>query len=296
MAPLEAPPAAPETGRPSFADLLGWMQDDFAAALDAYLMNPPGPLSEIARAASDPRSFFEARFQLGPTMTGHFTGYYEPELSGALEPSDAFPVPIHAMPSGLVTAPRAEIEPLLAGHEIAWLRDEVDRFFLQVQGSGRIRLEDGGTLRVRFAGRNGHSYRSIGKLLVERGVFDADIDAETLKAWLRADPVRGRAVMAENPSYVMFVALDLPPESGPMGTLCPLSGGRSLAVDPEQTPLGTPVWVETDGISRLCIAQDTGAAIRGLGRADLFFGTGDAAGRAAGRFNHPGRFTPLLPR
>ncbi|WP_299817397.1 MltA domain-containing protein [uncultured Jannaschia sp.] len=296
MAPLEAPHAAPETGRPCFADLPGWTQDDLAAALDAYRQNPPGPLSEIARAASDAKALFEALFRPGSTIPGRFTGYYEPELSGARAPSDAFSVPIHAMPSGPVTAPRAEIEPLLAGHEIAWLRDEVDRFFLQVQGSGRIQFEDGETLRVGFAGRNGHPYRSIGKLLVERGVFDADIDAEALKAWLRADPERGRAVMAENPSYVMFDALDLPPGAGPMGTLCPLSGGRSLAVDPEQLPLGTPVWVETQGIARLCVAQDTGAAIRGPGRADLFFGTGDAAGRAAGRLNHPGRFTPLLPR
>ena len=296
MVASETVPAAPATGRPSFAGLAGWAEDDLAAALAAFRANPPGPLVERARAASDPRAFFETAFRPGATIPGHYTGYYEPELDGSRTRSDAFPVPIHAMPPGPVTAPRAEIEALLAGSEIAWLRDEVDRYFLQVQGSGRIRLDTGETVRVGFAGRNGHPYRSIGKLLVERGVFGPEIDAEALKAWLRADPARGRAVMAENPSYVMFAPVDLPDDTGPMGTLCPLTAGRSLAVDPERTALGTPVWVETDGIARLCIAQDTGSAIRGPGRADLFFGTGEAAGRAAGQLNHPGRFTPLLPR
>ncbi|WP_281826236.1 MltA domain-containing protein [Jannaschia rubra] len=288
--------AAPETGRLSFSCLPGWEADDLDAALAAFRLKPDGPLSRAAQAATDARTFFETHFRPSTPVPGHFTGYYEPEIDGSLKPTDTFPVPIHALPSGGIDAPRAKIEPRLAGHEIVWLRDEVDRFFLQVQGSGRIRLVDGGTLRVGYAGGNGHPYRSIGALLVERGIFGPDITAQALKDWLRADPARGRAVMAENPSYVMFAPVDLPPGSGPRGTLCPVTAHRSIAVDPDHTPLGAPVWVEVDGIARLCIAQDTGSAIRGPGRADLFFGTGDAAGRAAGRLNHPGRFTALEPR
>ena len=287
--PVAHAPAAPETGRLSFADLAGWGEDDLGAALEAFRLNPAG-------TEGDARAFFETRFCPGIPLDGHFTGYFEPEIPASLERSPDFPVPIHTMPEGAVAAPRSEIEPLLAGHEIAWLRDEVDRFFLQVQGSGRLRLPGGGAMRVGYAGTNGHDYRSIGKLLVERGVFGSDITAEALKDWLHADPDRGRTVMQENPSYVMFRPLDLPEESGPMGTLCPVTPGRSLAIDPAHLPLGTPVWIEVDGMARLCIAQDTGSAITGPGRADLFFGTGDAAGRAAGRLNHRGRFIPLVPR
>jgi len=281
--------AAPETGRLCFVDLPGWAEDDLEDALEALRLNP-------ATVEGDARSFFETRFQPGEPIAGHFTGYYEPELDAALTPSDAFPIPIHAMPPTGASAPRATILPMLQGGEIAWLRDEVDRFFLQVQGSGLLRLPDGGTLRVGYSGSNGHPYRSVGKLLSDRGIFGPNITAEALKDWLRADPARGRAVMNENPSYIMFRKMDAPSGQGPLGTLCPVTPLRSLAVDPVHTPLGTPVWIETDSHARLCIAQDTGSAIIGPGRADLFFGTGDAAGLEAGRLNHPGRFIPLLPR
>lgn len=287
--PAPALRAAPETGRLSFSDLPGWQDDDLDEALAAFRGNP-------AKADDDARRFFETRFRPGRPLAGHFTGYFEPELDACLSPSSGFPVPLHALPSDGVSFACADIDAALVGHEIAWLRDEVDRFFLQVQGSGRLRLAEGGALRVGYAGTNGHPYRSIGRLLVERGVFGADITAQALQDWLRADPDRGRALMQENPSYVMFRILDLPEGSGPQGTLCPVTPGRSLAVDVACLPLGTPVWIEVDGIARLCIAQDTGAAIVGPGRADLFFGTGEAAGRAAGRLNHPGRFIPLVPR
>lgn len=289
MSPADTKTAAPETGRLSFADLTGWADDDLEAACAALQQGG-------ASQASDARSFFETKYRPGVPIAGHFTGYYEPEIEADLTPSDEFPVPIHALPPDGATAPRSSIEPLLQGHEIAWLRDEVERFFLQVQGSGRLRLRDGSMMRVGYAGGNGHAYRSIGKALIERGIFDDGISAEGLKNWLRADPVRGRAVMAENSSYVMFRVSDAAPGQGPMGTLCPVTQLRSIAVDPGHTPLGTPVWIETNGHARLCIAQDTGSAIKGPGRADLFFGTGDAAGVAAGELNHPGRFIPLVPR
>ena len=241
------------------------------------------------------------RLRAGPARAVHFTGYYEPEIEGALARSDAFPVPVHAEPPGGVGAARAEIEArdLLAGHEVAWLRDEVDRFFLQVQGSGRVRLAEGGVLRLTHAAKNGHPYVSIGKLLIERGEMDAaTITAEGLKAWLRADRARGVALMRENPSYVMFRVLRARAEEGPPGALgLPVTEGRTIAVDPDEIPLGTPCWIEVDApspIRRLVVAQDVGSAIKGA-RADLFHGTGAAAGVAAGALNHPGRLIPLLP-
>ncbi len=290
------PPAAPETGRPSLSALPGWAEDDPDAALAAFRENPDDALAVAAARAACGRTFFERHFRAGATIPGHVTGYYEPELDGSRTRSDAYPVPIHGLPEDGCAVPRDGIDVAMAGREIAWLRDEVDRFFLQVQGSGRIRLADGGTMRVGYGGSNGHPYRSIGALLVERGVFGPDITADALKDWLRADVARGRAVMAENPSYVFFVRSDAAPEIGPRGTLCPVTAGRSIAVDPEHVPLGTPVWIAVDGIARLCVAQDTGGAIRGAGRADLFFGTGAEAGRAAGRLNHAGTVTPLLRR
>ncbi|UWQ18328.1 murein transglycosylase A [Jannaschia sp. M317] len=290
------PRTAPETGRFSFSDLRGWGADDLDGALAAFRQAPDDPLTDAARNAPDGRTFFETYFAPGPASVGHFTGYYEPELDGSLTQSAAFPVPVHGLPDAGCTHPRAGIDAHLTGQEIVWLRDAVDRFFLQVQGSGRVRLPDGTTLRLGYAGRNGHPYRSIGKLLIERGDFNTDITADALKAWLRADPERGRALMEENPSYVFFAPLDAPSDQGPRGTLCPVTAGRSLAVDPDRTPLGTPIWIEVDGMARLCIAQDTGSAIKGPGRGDLFFGTGDAAGQAAGRLNHVGSFRALVRR
>ena len=229
-------------------------------------------------------------------MEGHLTGYFEPELDAAPAPSADFPVPIHAMPPGGTDAPRARADAALAGHEIAWLRDAVDRFTLQVQGSGRLRLPGGAVVRVGYAGTNGHPYRSVGRQLVASGALAPGLTAERLAAWLRSDPARGRAAMDGNPSYVMFRIIDAPEGQGPPGKLCPVAAGRTVAVDPAYVPLGTPVWVEGPGWARLCIAQDTGAAIVGPGRIDLFCGTGAAAGREAGRLDHPCRVTPLVPR
>ena len=283
-----AVPAAPISGERTFSDLAGWDADDLEEACAAMRLGDP----TVPRG--DARRWFETTYTLGQAIDGHFTGYYEPQIDGSLQASAAFPVPLHGCPGDGPYPPRARIEPVLAGHEVAWVRDEVDRFFLQVQGSGRIRLADGSVLRLGHDGRNGHPYVSIGRLLVERGVFGPDITAAALKAWLRADPDRGRALMDENPSYAMFRRTD--GAGGPMGTLCPVTALRSIAVDPAHTPLGTPVWIEVAGHARLCIAQDTGSAIVGPGRADLFFGTGDAAEAAAGALNEAGRFIPLLRR
>ena len=187
------------------------------------------------------------------------------------------------------------------GLEIAWVDDPVELFFLQIQGSGRIRLPGGRMLRVGYGGANGHPYRSIGAELVRRGIYSAhQVSAQVIRSWVRRNPVAGAELLMHNPSYVFFREVRLATDStGPLGAMNrPVTALRSIAVDPAFTPLGAPVWLEKDGqgkMRRLMIAQDTGSAIKGAQRADIFFGTGDAAGQAAGRLRDPGRMLVLLP-
>jgi membrane-bound lytic murein transglycosylase A len=301
-----------------FADLNGWATDDHRAALAVFLETAdacpnPAVRETVAASASDPRGFFETLFApvlVSDGKPGLFTGYFEPEIDGALNRGGRFNHPIYGLPPELDPArpwlTRREIEErgALAGRglEIAWLADPVDHFFLQVQGSGRIRLPDGTTLRVGFAGKNGHPYHSIGKELVRRGAVSADrISAQTTRDWIRANPDAGQALLWTNPSYVFFRRInDVSSDRGPIGTMgCPVTPLRSIAVDPAFTPLGTPVWIEmadAPGLHRLMVAQDTGSAIIGPQRADVFFGTGDVAGARAGAVRAAGRMIALLPR
>jgi membrane-bound lytic murein transglycosylase A len=281
----------------AFQGLSGWSEDMLLDALDAFRRMEGHPLATFAVAAQDAMDFFPRHFAPGRSRAVQLTGYYEPELPASLVRTDDYRIPLHAMPEGGCSIRRADIDVRLRGLEIAYLRDDVDRFFLQVQGSGRLRLPDGRTVRVRYGGGNGRPYTSIGMLLIERGVFGLGLTADALKAWLRADPVRGRAVMDENESYVFFRFHDGPDADGPIGTMgVPVTPMRSVAADPEHYPLGTPIWLEVGGTGRLVIVQDTGGAIKGPGRIDLFHGTGDAAGLEAGRLNANGRATPLLMR
>jgi membrane-bound lytic murein transglycosylase A len=187
------------------------------------------------------------------------------------------------------------------GLEIAWVDDPVELFFLQIQGSGRIRLEDGTMLRVGYAGANGHPYRSVGVELVRRGIFDAhQVSAAVIQNWVRRNGAEGEELLFHNPSYVFFRDVNqVPANKGPLGAMNrSVTTLRTVAVDPAFHPLGAPVWIEKDGegpMRRLMIAQDTGSAIKGAQRADIFFGTGDEAGRAAGRLRDPGRMVTLLP-
>ena len=177
----------------------------------------------------------------------------------------------------------------------------MELFFLQIQGSGRIRLPDGDVIRVGYGGSNGHTYRSVGRELVRRGVYEPhQVSAEVIKNWVRRNPEEGRDLLHHNPSYVFFRRIDeVPSEDGPLGAMNrSVTKGRSIAVDPAYTPLGAPVWVEKKGASplhRLMVAQDTGSAITGPQRGDIFFGTGAVAGRAAGRLRDGGRMAVLLP-
>lgn len=289
-----------------FAGLIGWETDDLEKALTAYVSTVSAdrrglPLPGMGSA----RSFFENAFQ--PVLisdAAFYTGYYEPELPGSLQRTERFCVPLHAPPANLsegeVWYDREAIETgnLLAGHEIVWLDDRLEAFLAQVQGSVRIRLADGGVVRLSFAAKNNHPYCSIGQELIRRGEgVDGRISVDQIRLWARRNPDALGNLLHLNPSYVFFRKLDLPAEAGPLTTMQrPAVPLRTLAVDPAYVPLGTPVWVEAEGIRRLMVAQDTGGAIKGAGRGDIYVGSGPEAGRIAGSMQLRGRMVALLPK
>lgn len=302
-----------------FGQLDGWADDDHAAALETFL-NTCRDMKDVdwrnlctfAGADPDPRQFFELLFRPVLIDDGNdalFTGYFEPELDGDLYPSDRFRYPVYAMPPEAETSnpwlPRRAIleSDVMKGRglEIAYVDDPVELFFLQIQGSGRIRLPNGNYIRVGYRGANGQPYRSIGVELVRRGVYDAhQVSADVIKNWVRRNPQDSRELLYHNPSYVFFREVSqVPADKGPLGAMNrSITDMRTIAVDPSYVPLGAPVWIEKQGadpLHRLMIAQDTGSAIKGAQRADVFFGTGDAAGRAAGKLRDPGRMMVLMP-
>jgi len=304
-----------------FSDLDQWDRDDHTAALSVFLntcqdMDEPdwATLCAVAKAQKpeNARSFFELFFRpvlITDGADAMFTGYFEPELEGSRRQSTRYRYPVYKMPPEAKAAKpwltRRQIRTgaVMAnrGLEIAWVDDPVELFFLQIQGSGRIRLPGGKSIRVGYAGFNGHSYRSIGVEVVRRGIYNAhQVSAQVIKVWVRRNPDAGRELLFHNPSYVFFRELrNLSADLGPRGAMNrSITTLRSVAVDPKFTPLGAPVWLEKDGrfpIRRLMIAQDTGSAIKGAQRADIFFGTGDLAGEAAGQLRDPGRMIVLMP-
>jgi len=284
------------------------------------------------------RRFFESNFvphRVAGEPPGLVTGYYEPELNGSRQRTGKFQIPVYRRPDDLVQMKpdllralfndsfsvmrrkgeqlvpyytRAEIEAgALEGRglELLYLDDPVELFFMQVQGSGRVRLTDGSWVRLGYAAKNGHSYTSIGKRLAERKENrPRSLTMEGLKTWLRADPARGRGLMQENKSYVFFHELpQAQTGEGPLGAQgVTLTPGRSLAVDAAYHSLGTPIFVTAPDLEvggalfrRLMIAQDVGSAIKGPQRGDIFFGTGEAAGAIAGTTKEAARFVVLLP-
>ncbi|SEO10533.1 membrane-bound lytic murein transglycosylase A [Salinihabitans flavidus] len=303
----------------SFEALNGWASDDHTKALEVFQKTCPDmdapdwrSICAAARDFSDARKFFELLFRPVLIEDGKealFTGYYEPELDGSRTPSERFRYPVYRMPPEARTAQtwlsRSEIETagIMEGRrlEICWVDDPVELFFLQIQGSGRIRLPDGSYLRVGYGGSNGHSYRSVGVELVRRGIYRShQVSAQVIKNWVRRNPLKGSELLRHNPSYVFFREVSqVPADAGPLGAMNrSVTAMRSVAVDPEFVPLGAPVWIEKEGddpMRRLMVAQDTGSAIKGAQRADIFFGTGDAAGGRAGRLKDGGRMVVLLP-
>lgn len=309
-------------------------------------------LAEQLPAAASVRDFFETQFlpyrvaNADGSVQGLATGYYEPLLRGSRRREGPYRYPLYAAPADLLIVdlaeinpelkhlhlrgrlegrrvlpyyPRAEIErglPALAGKELLWVDDPVDLFFLQVQGSGRVRLPTGELVRVGYADQNGQPYKSIGRYLVEQGELKLEqASMQGIKAWGAANPARLDALLDQNPSYVFFRELpqtdggqssttDGPMTAGgPVGALgVALTPERSIAVDPRYIPLGAPVFLATSWpgsaqpLARLVLAQDSGGAIRGAVRADYFWGFGDAAGAQAGRMRQSARMWVLLPR
>lgn len=319
------------------------------------------------------RAFFQERFRPWAVTdrgapVGLFTGYYEPSLRGSRRRHGPYRTPLYRTPRDLVSVDLGAFREDLAGRriagrvrdgrllpypersaiasgalegrdlEIVWVDDPVDAFFLHIQGSGRVVMEDGSVLRLGYAGQNGHPYTAIGRELVARGALALEeVSMQSIRRWLAEHPEEAPEVMAANASFVFFRTLDGP---GPLGSLgVPLTPGRSLAVDRTFLPLGAPVWLSgwmpepaapeeasqrsrppaldageptshpdeagagppsTDAgrrpLRRLLVAQDTGGAIRGPVRGDLFWGPGDRAAATAGRMKHEGRLWLLLPR
>ena len=309
-------------------------------------------------AAASAREFFEKHFlpyrvaNADGSVQGLATGYYEPLLRGSRRKEGPYRYPLYAAPADLLNVdlaeinpelkhlrlrgrlegrrvvpyyPRAKIEqglPALAGKELLWVDDPVDLFFLQIQGSGRVRLPSGELARVGYADQNGQPYKSIGRYLVEQGELTLEqASMQGIKAWAAAHPARLDALLNQNPSYVFFRELPQSEEGqssspegpvttagpaatdGPVGALgVTLTPERSIAVDPRYIPLGAPVFLATTWpgsaqmLARLVLAQDSGGAIRGAVRADYFWGFGDAAGAQAGRMRQSAKMWVLLPR
>jgi membrane-bound lytic murein transglycosylase A len=304
------------------AELPGWGEDAPAFALAAFARVADAPDGRVAprlralaaEAATAPaaaaRAFVEARFAPVPprddAAPGLLTGYHEPTLPAALAPSPRFRTPIFAPPPDpLRGLPRAAIRAgALAGRglELFWLDDPVEAFFLETQGSGRLRLPDGALRRVGFAARNGRPWRSPGRMLVEAGEIAAEtVSAAAVKTWLRAHPARAEALLDACEAVAFFETRDLDPDDGPLGALgLPLTPERSIAVDAALHGLGGLFWLDAETcegpLRRLVVAQDVGGAIRGPHRADLFRGWDAGAEARAGGLVAPLRLTPLAPR
>jgi membrane-bound lytic murein transglycosylase A len=274
---------------------------------------------------------------LATETRGRMTGYYEPMLNGSRTRAAPYVVPLHRPPADLLTIDLSSLYPELAnqrlrgrlqpsdkgtrvvpywsraelteerlrGTELVWVDDAIEAFFLQVQGSGRVRFRDGSMIRVGYADTNGHPYRSIGRVLIDRGELTLEqASMQGITAWARANPKRVVDLLNENPSYVFFREVPLgDPNAGPVGALgVPLTPGYSVAVDPRFIPLGAPVLVSSEHpvsgapLRRLMLAQDTGGAIRGPLRFDFFWGFGTEAAAPAGRQRHDVQGWLLVPR
>lgn len=301
-----------------------------------------GACGEISAADGLPddavRALLEEHFDIYAASStsdgdeGLFTGYFEAELKGAKQASETYPYPLYARPDDLVSVDfgkfskdlngrqaigqvyegrvrpypkRGDIEGgLLAGKglEIAWAKDAVDLFLLQVQGSGRLILDDGSVMRVGFAAHNGHPYKSIGRHLIDLGELKPhEASWDGIRKWLDAHPDKHHELFAVNPRFIFFRELK---GDGPIGSQgVALTPGRSLAVDKRFIPMGVPVWLDTvwpsehdKPLRRLMVAQDTGGAIKGVVRGDFFWGYGADALKYAGKMKSPGRYYLLLPK
>ncbi|MCF8178759.1 MAG: murein transglycosylase A, partial [Sulfuritalea sp.] len=267
------------------------------------------------------------------SRNGLITGYYEPILKGSRRQTRDFQNPVFGPPEDMIVVNLAELYPELkhfrlrgrlegrklvpyysraewmpqeskrSPQALLWIDDPIDLFFMQIQGSGQVQLTDGTRVRLNYADQNGHPYRSIGRWLIDQGELKIEqASMQGIKAWAKANPARLTEMLNTNPSLVFF--RELPATgSGPQGAMgLALTPERSLAVDPRHVPLGAPIWLATtqpnsdQELDRLMLAQDTGGAIRGVVRADFYWGSGAEAGSQAGRMRQQGRMWVLLPR
>ena len=322
-----------------WAELPGFLEDSLFEAWNAWLRSceRPGPVFaslcpqvrqlSIASDQAQRRWMMERLqpYRLSPqsdaagAAEGLLTGYYEPLLEASRTQRPGFDVPLYRPPAGLQGRAgrpwftRQEIDSLpearaaLAGREIAWLAHPVDALVLHIQGSGRlvVREADGSqrTVRLAFAGTNEQPYKSVGRWLLDQGLV-RDASWPGIKAWIAQNPQRVQELLWSNPRYVFFREEPLPAtdiDVGPRGAQgVPLTAGRSIAVDPQSIPYGTPVWLASSGpvtrLQRLVFAQDTGTAIVGAVRADYYAGTGPEAGELAGRLKQPLSLWALWPK
>jgi membrane-bound lytic murein transglycosylase A len=320
-----------------FGQLAGWSEDNVAAAVPAFLKSCRTFLAQGDAAPLDPkvksgdfgtvgewrsvcdaatrlsgtnaaaRQFFETAFVPVPVTnrgdpSGLFTGYFEISLNGSRQRMGPFQTPIYRRPPDPRAYSHAEIGDGALAHkglELVWVDDPVGAFFMQIQGSGLIRLQDGSAMRLGYDGGNGRPYIAIGRLLVERGEVPlSEMTMDRLRQWIVSHSAVGTTLMRENPSYVFFKEID----EGPLGSEgVVLTAERSLAVDRAFVPLGVPIWLDAEErftpgvIRRLAVAQDTGGAIKGAVRGDLFWGSDETAASRAGAMNATGRYYMLLP-
>ena len=325
----------------NFTELADWENEDFSAALSSFknscpilarksrpatgesdisinsiLWNSLCIEAESATTNAQAKDFFERRFvpyriANNKNEQGLFTGYYEPVLYGSLRKEGDYKYPLYAAPPELAgNKPyysREEIDNgILAKRklELVWVDDPVMVFFLQIQGSGRVRLKNGRELRIGYADQNGHPYISLGKIMGDEGYLSKDgVDFFTIRQWMYEHPRQAITLMQRNPSYVFFKIIDKPVVVGSIGA--PLTPKRSIAIDNNHIPYGLPLYMETNlpsrngmtaPFNRLMIAQDTGGAIRSPVRADIFFGVGDEAEYLAGNMKNRGVYNLLVPK
>jgi membrane-bound lytic murein transglycosylase A len=271
------------------------------------------------------RNFFEANFnpvRLAPPgqSEGFFTGYYETEVDGSRFPSAEYSVPLYTAPASIIKNKKSKAFPdhdrtkiedgALAGKqlEICWVKSPIDAFFAQIQGSTRVKLDSGSMLRLNYIASNGQSYTPVGKFLIDRGIITKEeMSMDRIKDWMEANPDEGKDLRRKNRSFVFFQETPLGAQDECIGAQgIPLTPGRSLAVDKKIHVYGTPIWIDADlpidsekpetKFRRLMVAQDTGSAIVGAARADIYFGHGEEISHIAGRIKQHGQFVMLVPR
>jgi len=331
----------------TFADLKGWREDDHLAAFKSFMKSCNAILqgSKATRrkrpmfgglfiaceeakkidgsSAAAARSFFETNFKpmrvaKAGDVDGFYTGYYETEVEGSLTKTAEFKVPFYRIPSKFSGRSkvfgqygRAEIEKgALAGKglELCWVKDPIDVFFAQIQGSTRVKLADGTLLRLNYIASNGQKYYPVGRDLIDSGIVARqDMSMDRIRQWMEANPAEAKELREKNRSYVFFEKTPLSPKTQIVGAQgVPLTPLRSVAVDKSLHVYGTPIWIDANlpleseepstPFRHLVIAQDTGSAIVGPARADIFFGAGSGVEHIAGRLKDHGEFVMLVPQ